>query len=107
MSVTIVGTVPTTRKSQANLPLNEIDSIKLFRNGIELDSLVPTSTTFTFKDLTPLTGADDYTVRVLTKDGFISDESNVASVSIVGADPASAVTDLSASVDAPSTARRK
>ena len=99
MSVTITGTTPTTRKSQTVLNPGEIDSIRLFRNGEEIDSLVPTSTTFTFKDLTPLTGADDYIVRGLTKDGFISDDSNVASVSVVGADPASPVTDPQASVD--------
>ena len=101
MSVVITGTVPTTRKSGAALSLSDISSIRLLRNGEEIDSQVPTTSTFTFRDTTPLTGVDDYVVRVRTTDGFTSEDSNVAEVVIAGADPAAAVTDLTATVETP------
>jgi hypothetical protein len=107
MSVIIKGTVPVTRKSGASLSLTDVDSIQLFRNGEQIDSLAPSAPTFQFQDLTPLTGADDYTVKVLTKDGFISDPSNVASVNIAGADPATAVSDLTATVDVAALGSRR
>lgn len=107
MSVTITGTTPSTRKSGNTLQKSEIDQIKLFRNDEEIDSTTTFDTTFTFRDLTPLTGNDDYTVKVLTKDGLINEASNVASVNVVGADPASPVEDLSASIDPPVTSNKK
>jgi len=96
--VTLTATVPTTRKSGASLALTDIDHIALFRNGTQIDQAVPSGATVQFVDSSPLTGNDDYTVETFTKDGFVSDPSNDAIVTIAGADPAAAVTDLTATV---------
>lgn len=98
-TVTLTATVPTTRKSGASLSLSEIARIELSRNGQVIDSLVPTGPTVTFTDNSPLTGNDDYNVETLTTDGFISDPSNTATVTIATADPAAAITDLTATVN--------
>lgn len=97
-TVTLTATVPTTRKSGASLSLTEILRIELSRNGVVIDSVVPTGPTVAFTDTSPLTGNDDYTVETLTTDGFISDPSNIATVTIATADPASAISDLTATV---------
>ncbi len=98
-TVTLTATVPTTRKSGATLALSDILRIELSRNGAVIDSIVPTGATVQFTDTTPLTGNDDYNVETLTVDGFISDPSNTATVTIAAADPASAITDLAATVN--------
>lgn len=97
-TVTLTATVPTSRKSGASLALSDIKRIVLFRNGTELDSTVPTGPTVSFTDTTPLTGNDDYTADTETNDGFVSDPSNDAIVTIASADPAAAITDLTATV---------
>lgn len=97
-TVTLTGTVPTTRKSGAPLALTDIKNLILFRNGTQTDQTVPTGPKFTFTDSSPLTGNDDYTVETVTNDGFTSDPSNDAIVTIAGANPASAITDLAATV---------
>jgi hypothetical protein len=99
---TVTGTFtwPTARKSGAVLALTDIDHASLTRNGVEIQKLAPSSATATFTDSTPLTGTDTYEVFVLTKDGFISDASNDAVVIVATADPAAAVTDLTATFSA-------
>lgn len=97
-TVTLTATVPTTRKSGASLSVDDIQRIALTRNGEEIDSVVPTGPTVSFTDSSPLTGNDTYNVETFTKDGFVSDPSNDATVVIAGADPAVAITDLTATV---------
>lgn len=97
-TVTLVATVPTTRKSGAPLALSDILRIELSRNGAVIDAVVPSGPTVSFTDTSPLTGSDDYNVVTLTTDGLTSDPSNDAIVSIAGADPAAAITDLAATV---------
>ena len=97
-TVTLTGTVPTTRKSGASLALTDIKNLALLRNGTQIDSVVPTGPKFQFIDTSPLTGNDDYVVETFTNDGFVSDPSNDAIVAIAGADPAAAITDLTATV---------
>jgi len=96
--VTLTGTVPITRKSGAPLARPDIDHIALTRNGVTIDQLVPTAPTFQFVDSSPLTGNDSYNAEVFTKDGFVSDPSNDAVITIVAADPAAAIGDLAAVV---------
>lgn len=100
VKVTGTFTAPTTRKSGAPLALTDIDHFSLQRNGVEIQTIAPTQSALSFTDATPLTGADKYDVFTITKDGFISDSSNDALVTIVAADPAAAVTDLTATVSA-------
>lgn len=97
-TVTLTATVPTTRKSGAALAQSDILRMELSRNGAVIDSVVPSGATVSFTDTSPLTGNDDYTVATLTTDGFTSDPSNTATVTIASADPASAITDLTATV---------
>jgi len=97
-TVKLIATVPTTRKSGVALAVTDILRIELSRNGVVLDSAVPTGPTVSFTDTTPLTGSDDYNVATLTTDGLTSDPSNNAIVTIAGADPAAAITDLAATV---------
>lgn len=97
-TVTLTATVPTTRKSGKSLSVDEILRIELSRNGQVVDSVVPTGPTVQFTDSSPLTGNDDYTAETLTKDGFISEPSNTATVTIAAADPATAISDLTATV---------
>ena len=98
-TVTLTATVPTTRKSGAALALTDIDHIALFRNGTQIDQTLPTGPTVSFTDSSPLTGNDDYTVETFTKDGFVSDPSNDAIVTVAAADPAAAITDLAATLN--------
>lgn len=97
-TVKLTATVPTTRKSGASLSVDEIQRIALMRNGEEIDSVVPTGPTVAFTDSSPLTGNDVYNAETFTKDGFVSDPSNDVVVTIAGADPAVAITDLTATV---------
>lgn len=97
-TVTLAATVPTTRKSGKSLSVDEILRIDLSRNGAVMDSVVPTGPTIQFVDSSPGTGNDTYNVETFTKDGFVSDPSNDAIVSIAGADPAVAISDLTATV---------
>lgn len=99
---TVTGsfTAPVTRKSGAALALTDIDHFSLTRNGVEIQKLAASGPTINWTDTTPLTGADAYDVFTITKDGFISDTSNDAVVTIVTADPAVSVTDLTATVSA-------
>lgn len=100
MNVTGTFTVPTTRKSGAALTPAEIDHFSLHRNGVEIATLSPpVGSTVSFTDSSPLTGSDTYEVFTITKDGFISDPSNDAVVSVAAADPAAAVTDLQATLN--------
>lgn len=99
---TVTGTFtwPVTRKDlTTSLALSEIKAGMLTRNGQALQALVPNGPTATFTDSTPLTGSDDYNVEILTNDGFLSDPSNNAIVTIASANPAAAVTDLTAVVN--------
>lgn len=102
MNVTGTFTQPTTRKSGVALALTDIDHFSLQRNGVEIQKLAPNSAgpTVSWTDTTPLTGLDKYDVFTITKDGFISDSSNDATVTVVAADPAIAVTDLTATFNA-------
>lgn len=95
-SVTGTFTAPTTRKSGAPLALSEINFFSLTRNGTEIQKLAPIAPTISWSDTSALTGTDTYEVFTLTLDGFTSDASNDAVVTVVTADPASAVTDLTA-----------
>lgn len=89
-SVTGTYAFPTTRKSGAALALTDIDHASLTRNGTEIQKLVPSAATVNWTDSSPLTGTDIYDCFTITKDGFIGDTSNDASVIIAAADPASA-----------------
>jgi hypothetical protein len=97
-SVTGTFTAPVTRKSGAALALTDINFFSLTRNGTEIQKLAPTSAVISWSDLSPLTGSDTYEVTTVTLDGFISDPSNDAVVIVATADPASAVTDLTATL---------
>lgn len=97
-TVTGTFTAPTTRKSGAALALTDIDHFSLTRNGVEVQKLAPSGPTISWTDTDALTGTDTYEVFTLTKDGFISDASNDAVVIIATADPASAVTNLTATL---------
>lgn len=97
-TVKLTATVPTTRKSGAALALTDILRLELSRNGTVIDQVVPTGPAVSFTDTSPLTGNDDYTVETLTTDGFVSDPSNTASILIATADPAVAITDLTATL---------
>lgn len=91
-------TAPTSRKSGQPLALTDIDHFSLTRNGTEIAKLPPSGTVINFTDSTPLTGTDTYDVFTITKDNFISDTSNDAAVIVATADPAAAVTDLTATL---------
>lgn len=91
-------TAPVTRKSGAVLALTDIDHFSLTRNGTEIQKLSPSGPTINWTDTTPLTGTDTYEVFTVTTDQLISDASNDANVIIAAADPASAVTDLQATL---------
>lgn len=97
-NVTGTFTQPVARKSGAALAATDIDHFSLRRNGTEIQTLAPnlTGPTVSFTDTTPLTGTDTYDVFTITKDGFISDTSNDAVVTVATADPAVAITDLKA-----------
>jgi hypothetical protein len=95
-SVTGTFTAPTTRKSGAALALTDINYFSLQRNGTEIQKLAPTGPVISWSDVTPTTGTDTYEVFTVTQDGFTSDPSNAAVVVVSTADPASAVTDLTA-----------
>lgn len=95
-SVTGTFTAPVTRKSGAVLALTDINFFSLTRNGAEIQKLAPTGAVISWSDITPTTGTDTYEVLTVTLDGFTSDPSNAAVVIIATADPASAVTDLTA-----------
>lgn len=97
-TVTGTFTAPTTRKSGAALALTDIDHFSLTRDGEEIAKLAPSGPTISWTDTSRLTGTDTYVVYTITKDGFISDPSNDATVVIAEADPAGAVTDLTATV---------
>lgn len=99
MNVTGTFTAPVARKSGTPLALTDIDHFSLRRNGVEIQVLAPTGPTITWTDATPLTGADAYDVFTVTKDGFISDSSNDAVVTVVTADPAAAIVDLAATLN--------
>ena len=96
MNVTGTFTAPTKRKSGADLALTDIDHFSLTRNGVEIQKLAPSGPTISFTDNEAITGTDVYNVFTLTKDGFISDTSNDATVIVAQADPAAAVSDLTA-----------
>lgn len=102
MNVSGTFTIPTTRKSGAALAATDIDHFSLRRNGTEIATLsVPAGPIVSWTDATPLTGSDTYEVFTITKDGFISDPSNDAVVSVAAADPAAAITDLKATLNTP------
>jgi hypothetical protein len=96
VKVTGTFTAPVTRKSGAPLALTDIDHFSLQRNGVEIQTIAPSASVLSYTDTTPLTGADKYDVFTITKDSFISDSSNDATVTIAAADPAAAITDLTA-----------
>jgi hypothetical protein len=96
MNVTGSFTAPTKRKSGADLALTDIDHFSLTRNGVEIQKLAPSGPVISWIDNEAITGTDVYNVFTLTKDGFISDTSNDATVIVVQADPASAISDLTA-----------
>ena len=94
--VTGTFTAPVTRKSGAPLALTDINFFSLTRNGTEIQKLAPTSAQISWSDVSALTGTDTYEVTTVTLDGFTSDPSNSAVVTVVTADPATAITDLTA-----------
>lgn len=97
MNVTGKLTVPTARKDGTPLTQAEINFISLTRNGAEVQKLVPTGDpTIAWTDNDPITGSDDYEAFTVTKDGFTSDASNDAIVTVVAANPAAAISDLTA-----------
>lgn len=85
---------PITRKDTTPLALTDIDHFSLTRNGVEIQKLPPTAAVINWIDNTPITGSDDYEVFTITKDGFTSDPSNDLVITVVQANPASAITDL-------------
>lgn len=89
-SVTGTYAFPTTRKSGAALALTDIDHASLTRNGTEIQKLAPSAATINWTDTSPLTGTDVYDCFTITKDGFIGDTSNDATIIVAAADPASA-----------------
>jgi hypothetical protein len=99
MNVTGTFTAPVTRKSGTALALTDIDHFSLRRNGTEIQVIAPTAATLSWTDATPLTGTDTYDVFTITRDGFISDSSNDAVVTVAAADPAVAITDLKATLN--------
>jgi hypothetical protein len=99
-SVTGQFTAPSLRKSGASLPLTDIDHFSLQRNGVEIATLPPSGTVISWTDTSPLTGSDTYNVLTITKDNFVSDPSNDAVVQVTQADPANAITDLTATFNA-------
>lgn len=100
MNVTGTFSVPAVRKSGASLTANDIDHFSLHRNGEEIQTLpVPSGPQVSWNDTSPLTGSDTYEVFTVTKDGFISDPSNDAVVSVAAADPAAAITDLNGTLN--------
>jgi len=105
LTVNVTGTFtqPNARKSGAPLAVTDIDHFSLRRNGTEIQVLAPNTTgpQVTWTDSTPLTGTDTYEVFTITKDGFISDASNDAVVAVAAADPATAITDLMATLNTP------
>jgi hypothetical protein len=95
-SVTGTFTAPVTHKSGAPLVLTDINFFSLTRNGTEIQKLAPTAAVISWSDLSPLTGSDTYEVTTVTLDGFTSDPSNSAVVTVATADPAVAISDLAA-----------
>jgi hypothetical protein len=89
-------TAPVTRKDNTPLALTDINFFSLTRNGTEIQKLSPTGPVISFIDTTPITGSDDYEVFTVTLDGFTSDASNDALVTVVAANPATAISDLTA-----------
>lgn len=102
MKVTGQFTVPILHKSGSALTVDQIANFSLTRNGVEIQKLpaAEPGSVVTFTDATPLTGSDTYDVFTIDADGFISDVSNDAAVVVPEADPAAAVTDLTAAVSA-------
>jgi hypothetical protein len=101
MNVTLAFDVPVTRKDGTPLTLPEIDHLSLTRNGIEIAKLAPpaTGTKVTTTDTAPLTGLDNYEVFTITTDSFISPASNDAVVTVPEANPAVAITNLTATLN--------
>ena len=91
--VDLTWTTPTTRIDGSPLALADIKATNVLRNGVIIASPV-TVPTMAFSDTQPLTGADVYTVDVVTTDGLVSAESNAVTINVPAANPAVAVADL-------------
>ena len=93
MRVDLTWTTPTTRVDGTALAITDIQATNVLRNGTIIASPV-TVAAMAFSDTTPLTGADVYTVEVVTTDGLVSAESNAVTINVPAANPAATVSDL-------------
>lgn len=102
MQVNLTWTTPTLRADGTTaLALTDIKQVNLNRNGEILANPPVIAGTNSFSDTTPLTGSDSYDVEYVTNDGFVSQPSNTATVTVAAANPAAAVTDLTATLVTP------
>lgn len=105
MKVTLKWTTPALRADGTTaLTLGEIAQTNVLRNGELLQSVNAVDSSLplgnVFVDTTPLTGADTYVVETVTADGFTSGDSNAVTVTVASANPAAAITDLTADLSA-------
>lgn len=95
MKVTLTWTTPAFRADGITpLTLAEIQTTNISRNGSIIASVALGNS---FDDTTPLTGSDAYTVYTVdtvTTDGLVSADSNEVDITIVAANPAAAIKDL-------------
>jgi hypothetical protein len=101
MQVNLSWTTPILRADGTALALTDIKQVNLNRNGELLTNPLVVAGTNSFSDLTPLTGNDTYDVEYVTTDGLVSQPSNSASVVVTAANPAKAVSDLTATLITP------
>ena len=101
MQVTLTWTTPATRIDGTPLALTDIAATRILRNGTDLAKVVAVTGAMTFTDSTPLTGSDAYEVVTDTTDGLTSADSNVVTITVPAANPASAITDLAGTLVTP------
>ncbi len=95
MKVNLTWTTPKFRDDGiTKLPLNEIKTTTVRRNGAIIGTPVALVGAMTFSDTTPLTGSDTYTIETVTTDSLVSKLSNLVTIAVTNANPAAAVTDL-------------
>ena len=100
MNVVLTWTTPTTRIDGTPLALTDIAATRVLRNAADLAKVVAVAGAMTFTDSTPLTGSDVYEVLTDTTDGLTSADSNSVTITVPGANPASAITDLAGVLNA-------
>lgn len=102
MQVNLSWTTPTFRADGTTaLALTDIAQVNLNRNGELLANPLVVAGTNSFSDTTPLSGNGTYDVEYVTTDGLVSQPSNSATVVVAAANPAKAVTDLTATLITP------